>query len=86
MVQLVSLWNVVLHEQDRALCWSIEYLADGEVQYMRFGVLTAAVTNVHVFVLMTACRVVSSYRRSVEVTISIFSWPKLSSFSGLLVY
>ena len=85
-MQLVSLWNVVLHEQDRALCWSVGWLADGEVQYMKFEVLVVAFTKVHVFVLMTPCRVVSSYRHSVEVTISIFSWPKLSSFSGLLVY
>ena len=50
---------------------------------MRFQILTALITKVHVFVLMTPCRLVSSYRHLVEDTISIFT--ALSSFSGLLV-
>ena len=40
---------------------------------MRFEVLTALITKGHVFVLMTPCRVVSSYRQLDEVTISIFT-------------
>ena len=44
-----------------------------EVKYLMSEVLTAAMTKVHVFVLMTSCRVVSSYRHLDEVTISVFT-------------
>ena len=40
---------------------------------MRPEILTAAMSKVHIFVLMTLCRVVSRYRSLGEIMISIFT-------------